>query len=77
MCLLMKENSITYKVVVSAERNNMNLIKLPQSAEEHVKLHCGYANSKIQTVEIVIRWYTHTWNFKGEKRDKDGGKAYR
>lgn len=55
MCLLMKENSITYKVVVSAERNNMNLIKLPQSAEEHVKLHCGYANSKIQTVEIVIR----------------------
>lgn len=65
----MKEFSITPKVVVCAKSNNLNLIKLPdlntkvekiQRMEEHLKLHCGYANSKIQTVGIVIKRHAST-----------------
>lgn len=65
----MKELSITPKAAISVKSNSLNLIKLPglntilekiQRMEEHLKLHCGYANSKIQTVGIVIKQHATT-----------------
>lgn len=50
-------------------------LQVAERTEEHVKLHHGDANSKVQTRKSVgqTTWFLKQTNFKGRKKEKQRG----